>query len=197
MGKQVNWGKKLGSQSSVPQRVAHTGLVEFLQWRVVALVLGGVLCTVLSWVAVEYVGYRYDAETRRQRLVGAKMAEVRAHVKDALNFIAFARGSDDSRLRGRLKSRTDEAWNLVQHLNRQRGSESSADTRHLILDALRNVRWNNGSTCYFIVDLQGKIQLNPRRPELEGRNITDVEQGLGKEVFREFSRHTQCARWIL
>ncbi len=176
--------RKLKQYGHVPR----TGLVEFLRWRVVALVLAGVIGTILGWVTVEYYGYQQNTAQRRENLANAKKAEIRGQVKIAIDFIEFVRRSDETRLRRRLKSRVDEAWNLVRQLYEQRSDKSPMDVRHIIRDALREKRWDNGTGYYFVVDLQGIMRVHPLRPELEESNTADLQDDHGTYLVQDFLR---------
>ncbi len=167
---------------------SHVGIIEFFRRRVFMLMLGGVLLTILGWVTVEYYGYRQNAQFRRESLVDAKQAEIRSHVDSAMEFISSARRTDESRLRARLQSRVDEAWNLVDRLYRQGGRELVPARSNTIRDTLRAMRWNQGKGYYLVVDLRGITQVHPLHPEWEGTDISGLLDDQVSHLMRDFLR---------
>ncbi len=47
-------------------------------------------------------------------------------------------------------------------------------------------RWLHDDTYVFVIDTQGKVILNPTRPELEGKNQLDLKDAVGKPFIKWF-----------
>ena len=53
-------------------------------------------------------------------------------------------------------------------------------------ERIRNFRFGKNNEDYiWLNDLEPKIILHPLRPELEGKNVSDVKDGSGKPIFLE------------
>jgi signal transduction histidine kinase len=53
--------------------------------------------------------------------------------------------------------------------------------------------WFQGESYIFILDMSGKMVCNPSSPELEGRNVLDVKDPLGKPIAQNILREVQGA----
>ena len=47
-------------------------------------------------------------------------------------------------------------------------------------------RWLHDDTYVFVIDTQGKVILNPTRPELEGKNQLNLKDAVGKPFIKWF-----------
>ena len=70
----------------------------------------------------------------------------------------------------------------------------------LVLETLRPIRFNGGRGYYFAVTMQGVEKLYPVAPELEGRNLLDLQDAKGNFTLANiaglFTPSILSAYWI-
>ncbi|WP_170302574.1 cache domain-containing protein [Desulfosarcina widdelii] len=85
----------------------------------------------------------------------------------------------------KIKSRVYEAYSIALNLYEQNvGSKSDQEIKKLVIDALRPIRFSQGSGYYFMTDLNGISKLLPIDPSLEGTSIIDSRDIRGKYLIR-------------
>jgi PAS domain S-box-containing protein len=161
------------------------GLVGFLKRRMMALVLCGMGLTVIGLTGAEYARYRTDVASLRQKLMDAKRNTIRAQVQYAMEFIEFFRRSGETRLRRRLQTRIDEAWNLMSRLYERNRDASHDEICRILHDAVHGLRWDDGKGYYFIVGLDAVVRVHPLFPELEGVDTWDMHDDHGTHMFQD------------
>ncbi len=62
------------------------------------------------------------------------------------------------------------------------------EIEQLIHDALFAATWDDGKGYYFAEDMAGNEVVNRNNPELEGKNLMDVQDSKGKYIMRDFIR---------
>jgi cytochrome c len=62
----------------------------------------------------------------------------------------------------------------------------------------KNGKWYNGTTYVFVDDMNGTVLVNPPSPELEGKNLIDTKDAMGKFIIREFIKiaKTKGSGWV-
>jgi methyl-accepting chemotaxis protein len=92
-----------------------------------------------------------------------------------------------------LSDRKDAVRNLVEsayttvdyYAGRVRQGELTPDQgKRAVLEALRHVRFDK-TNYFFVVDLDGVMQMHPTSPGLEGTNVLGMEDAAGKKLFAE------------
>jgi len=88
--------------------------------------------------------------------------------------------------REQILSMVDEAYAIAENIYRQnRSARSEAEIQQMILAALRPIRYARGRGYYFIVRLDGIGMLFADKPEMEGRNLLDIQYPQGKFVVKD------------
>ena len=95
--------------------------------------------------------------------------------------------NSEQRLRNSISSRVEEAHKIAASLYvKYKDKKSIVEIKELIKNALREIRFNNGRGYYFIDDLKGNCVLFPMRPDLEGKNILQLQDLNGKHIIKDF-----------
>lgn len=87
-----------------------------------------------------------------------------------------------------LKEAMDEVFKVLTTLLEDAGLDTPARQRRF-LEYIEKVRYGKNNTHYFWVnDLQGKVLMEPFLPELVGKDLSDLTDPNGIEVFYRFNR---------
>ncbi|MEA3333949.1 MAG: cache domain-containing protein, partial [Pseudomonadota bacterium] len=162
------------------------GLINLLCWLfVVALVLlAGVLS--LFQISESYRQFGQQSKTIREEFIGRQKELVKREVERVVERISQARAVSAGKAKHQIMGRVYEAHAIAENIyNRQRGVKNRVETKELIKDALRPIRFNDGSGFYFIVDAQGRNVLCAASCSLEGRNILEHRDHQGRYIIRE------------
>ncbi|HIJ90974.1 MAG: cache domain-containing protein [Desulfobulbaceae bacterium] len=144
------------------------------------LVLGG------SEIVQEYGHYRSELDALWGNHVEARKKQLEAQVAEVISFIEFKKTQVSARVRGELESRVRDAHGVVVHLYEiNKGSHSKNELYSLAREALRKHRFNNGRGYFFIIAMDGTVQLHPVWPELEQKNFLSKQDSEGTFFIRE------------
>ena len=152
---------------------------------IVVIVAGGISMITLDF-AGSYRDFREQSERMRERLVDEQKNIVKQEVVQAGRFICERLANVENDAKDRVAEHTAGAWAIAEHIyKKNRGKKSDAEIQSLILDALRPVRFFQGTGYYFITRLDGVEILFADRPQLEGKNLLSLRDPDGKEVIRD------------
>ncbi len=102
------------------------------------------------------------------------------------NQIDQLRLSSEAVLKRDIRQQVDHALQTAEAIYRhERGRRPEAEIRQLIVEALRPLRFFDGSGYFFIDDLAGNCVLLPINPEREGQSLLDNRDADGRYIMRD------------
>jgi two-component system cell cycle sensor histidine kinase/response regulator CckA len=138
------------------------------------------------WILNEYARFKKEAVTLREDYFDAQKSLIKSETDRVIDYIEYKKSQAEERLKQVIKSRTNEAYDIALNLyNQNKSRKSSSEIEKIIKDAIRPVRYNNQRGYYFITRLDGVEILFADRPEMEGRNLIDMQDIQGKFVIRD------------
>ncbi|MCD6585815.1 MAG: cache domain-containing protein, partial [Desulfobacteraceae bacterium] len=150
----------------------------------ISLVSVGLFC--LLFIYDEYTDFLDQSASLREEYVVSKKDKLRDHVTEVANYIQHMNNQTDERLKNSIRERVYESIQIADSIYQQnRASKSLDEIKKMIKDTLRPIRFNNGRGYYFAVSMDGVEQLYPVRPELEGKNLMDLQDSHGNFVIRD------------
>ncbi|MGB3209180.1 MAG: cache domain-containing protein [Desulforhopalus sp.] len=133
------------------------------------------------WISQEYLQFTSELSRQKDMYVDAQKAEIKREVDRVLEYINFKREMTEQQLQDTLQTRVYEAVALANNIyTSYHGSKSDQEIRELIKEALRPLRFNNGRGYFFIYDMQGNNVLLPFSPHLEGQNLWNLQDSMGR-----------------
>jgi PAS domain S-box-containing protein len=93
------------------------------------------------------------------------------------------------RKREMTRELTESAWSSVRyyHSLAEKGALSDPEARRQAMELLRNVRFGpEGKDYFWINDMRPVLIMHPYRPDLEGRDASEMTDSTGKRLFMEF-----------
>ncbi|MCP4672663.1 MAG: hypothetical protein GY857_15315, partial [Desulfobacula sp.] len=111
---------------------------------------------------------------------------LKAQVIGVIEYIEYMKTLTRERLEKSIQQRTLEAHAIASNIYQQHKDTLPREKIiQLIKDALRPIIFNNGRGYYFSTDLTGQVNLFSDRPELEGKNILDMQDSKGHYVIKD------------
>lgn len=159
--------------------------------RTLLLQLGSVfvLATLLIgylWITSEYDNLAQENARYRSEFLDTQKSIIRSEVLKIKNFLLSEKSRAELRLEQQIQKRVQEAHAIATHLHSiNQGRMDDQQIQRIILEALRNVRFNAGRGYYFITSLNGIEHLFPPKPELEGRHAGEVFSVKGRKVVED------------
>jgi PAS domain S-box-containing protein len=141
---------------------------------------------VLLWTDDELRQTRKQIKTTRNTYISSQKDIIRTQVKQAVDYIQHKRSSAKRRVKNEVKSRTYEAYSTALYIyNKHKKTKSLGQIKNLVYDALYASTWDGGKGYYFAENMVGTELMNRNNPELEGKNILNVQDSKGKYLVKE------------
>ena len=138
------------------------------------------------WIWGGYSDLNKSISAMREAYFSSKKQTLTYEVQKAIDYIEYEKARTEDRLRNELRNRVDDAYAIAAHLLETYQSRMPRDViEDLIRDSLRPIRFLNGRGYYFATNLNGVEELFADRPEMEGRNMLDIQGGRGEYVVRD------------
>ncbi len=125
-------------------------------------------------------------EQAKESYVQSQRQLIKSEVEKVVRVINFEISHRSEEAQAKVKARVLEAYAIAENIyNQNKADKSDEDIKKLIIDALRPIRYDQGSGYYFINDFDGVPHLIADRPEKEGINLLASEDESEREVIRE------------
>jgi PAS domain S-box-containing protein len=139
-----------------------------------------------TWISYEHIKFRSESESIREEYIEAQKAIIRFEVKNVVDYIHYNQSRTHEKLKETIQNRTLEACAIAMNIYMEnQGSKDISEIKKMVRDALRPIRYNGGRGYYFATGLDGVNELLADLPELEGKNLLDMQDTQGKYVIRD------------
>ncbi|MBN2297330.1 MAG: cache domain-containing protein, partial [Deltaproteobacteria bacterium] len=116
----------------------------------------------------------------------AKKQLMITEVQRNINYLIFKSSQMQQRVRNDIREHVYEAHIIAGRIyDLGRGTMPEDQLRRVIIETLRPIRFNKGRGYYFATDLNGIEQLFADRPEMEHKNLMDIQDTRGRYVIRD------------
>lgn len=141
----------------------------------------------LLFIGLEIYHFYYEhIDFVRERFLATQKQALKNSVEEIISYSEYKRSLTRARLKQNIKNRAVEAWNIADNLYRNYNSKfSDKQVEQLIIEALRNVRYNGSRGYYFGFTMDGIEILFADRPELEGKNMLRMRDAHGRYVVKD------------
>ena len=112
---------------------------------------------------------------------------IKQRVYEVYDYIKREQESTEIELKGTLKEAIDNAYNIADNIYQNNKNKNPEELKKLVIDALRNVRFNNGRGYYFIYENSGKNILLPHNKELEGKDFWNYQDAKGSYIIKDMT----------
>ena len=163
------------------------GLIRFITFAPLVIIP-----TIVIFISTISIHHNHEIleqslQNIRERLISEQEKSIVSKINMAIELIVYQRSTIEGRLQSKVKSRVDTAYDVAQNIYEQnKHTKSESEIKHLIIDALRPMVWNNGESFIFILDKKGRFALAPRYlRHLEDKSIIDFKDATDRLVIRE------------
>jgi len=86
-----------------------------------------------------------------------------------------------------VRQNVEVAHGLIDHFHQLevQGKVPADEAKHLAMEALRGLRYS-GTEYFWINDMHPTMVMHPIKPELEGKDLTDIKSPTGQPIFVDF-----------
>ena len=112
---------------------------------------------------------------------------IKQRVHEVYDYIKREQESTELELKRTLKEAIDTAYNIADNMYKNNPDKNIDEIKKLVVDALRNVRFNSGRGYYFIYDNSGKNILLPYNKELEGKDFLNYQDAKGSYIIKDMT----------
>lgn len=156
------------------------------------LILGISIMIVIIDVVISYRDFNSSANQMRSHYIFSQKEIAKQEVMQVVELIKHKKDQSEAFTKAKIKSRVYEAYALAKNIHTQnKYSKSKVEIQKMIIDALRPIRFDHWSGYYFIDDMDGIARLNSERPELEGKNLIEVQDKQGKYIFKDILENVE------
>lgn len=139
--------------------------------------------------------FEQRAATMRSDYVAQQKALIKREVERVVEIIIEKRSRSEQMTKITVKQRVYEATAIAKNIYLQnKSTKSDQEIQQLIVDALRAIRFAQGTGYYFIVGLDGVSYLHSDHPDFEGTSVLDLQDTQGQFIIRDMIGIAQQAR---
>jgi signal transduction histidine kinase len=131
--------------------------------------------------------FEKDKEKIRLEYIQKNEELIKQRVYEVYDYIKREQEYTELELRKTLKEAIDTAYNISNTIYQNNLDKSKDEIKKLVIDALRNVRFNSGRGYYFIYENSGKNILLPYNKELEGKSFWNHQDAKGSYIIRDMT----------
>ena len=164
----------------------HSNLVNTI--RMISIVSLVLLATIimLFQIFIRTREFNRRAETLRTNYVTQQKELIKREVGRVVETINYQRSLSEQRTKSTIKQEVRIAHAIAENIYQQNKSgKTDTEIQRMILDALRPIRFEHGSGYFFAIRLDGVVMLNANKPELEGKNLLDLQDIHGQYFIKE------------
>ena len=150
-----------------------------------------VLCITIFILAISFFDnkkkFELDKEKIRLEFTQKNEENIKQRVYEVYDFIKREQEHTEHELKDTLKEAIDTAYNIADNIYKSNSDKNIEEIKKLVVDALRNVRFNNGRGYYFIYENSGKNILLPHNRELEGKDFWNYQDAKGSYIIKDMT----------
>ncbi len=163
-----------------------TNLIRFIQlWGIVLIIGIGGSVLLLDYIC-SYHDFNLRSKEMRIKYTAGQKQMIKQEVKRVVDTINYKKTESEKLTKKKIRSRVYEAYLIAENIYRQnKADKTSAEIKHMIINALRPIRFAENTGYYFISGFDGKAVLFPVKPSLEGVNLTNVKDTHGQYITKD------------
>lgn len=132
--------------------------------------------------------FEEDKEKIRFEYIKKNEEIIKQRVYEVYNYIKREQEYTELELRKTLKEAIDIANNITMGIYNNNLDKSEEEIKKLVVDALRNIKFNDGRGYYFIYENSGKNILLPHNEKLEGKNFWNHQDAKGAYIIQDMTK---------
>lgn len=164
----------------------RTSFIRFIQfWGVVIIIMTGGSIVALDTVG-SYRDFNFRADQMRADHISRQKQIIRREVDRVVDMINHKMAQSLALTKTQIKARVYEACAIAQNIYQQnKTTRREAEIQQLILDALRPVRFENGSGYYFATPLDTPEMVFANKRDIEEFNLRTLPKARSQQVLED------------
>ena len=164
----------------------RTSFIKFIQlWGVISLIVVGISIVAIDIIS-SYQDFNSRADKMRKDYIASQKQIIKSEVNRVVDMINHKKAQSEVLTKSKIKARVYEAYSISQNIYSQnKRTKSKDEIQKMILDALRSIRFEQGSGYYFINRFDGVKILFPISPEIEGVNLLELQNTQGQYAIKD------------
>ena len=159
---------------------------KLLLRNMIAVIFAATGSLYLFWNYSEYTAFNAESRKLKNQYIATQKEDLKKHVKAVIQYIEYMEAQIESQLKKNIKHRVEEAHAIATNIYLEnKDSRSDLEIKKMIRDALRPIRFSNGSGYYFAFSMDGIEILFPDHPELENKDMLSVQASDGQLVVKD------------
>ncbi len=166
-----------------PKKHPFTNLFQL--WGIL-LIVGLAACITAFDIFGSLGDFHSQSDKMRLEYIHSQEQIVKQEVLDVVKLISYEKAQNIILTKKTIQSRTYEAIAIAQNIYEQNKTvKSRAEIQTMITDALRPIRFQGDKGYYFICGFDGTEILFADKPELEEKNLLEMQGSHGKNVVKD------------
>ena len=124
---------------------------------------------------------KYEFTQKNKEIIKQRVYEVYDYIKREQEYT-------EQELRNSLKEAIENAYKIANNIYQNNLHKDTNEVKKLIVDALRDIRFNSGRGYYFIYENSGKNILLPHNQELEGKDFWEHQDAKGSYIIKDMTK---------
>jgi PAS domain S-box-containing protein len=159
---------------------------RLVQLTSVFLIMGVAVSITLIDVIGSYRDFQKDSESIRADFLLTQKKNIKRQVLQVVDLINYQKEQTERFIRERLKSRVLEAYSIVENIYEEnKATKDKDEILKMVVDALRPIRFDNGSGYYFAIRMDGMGIFFADRPEMDWTDILNLQESRGQYLVRD------------
>ena len=154
-------------------------------WGVILIIGVAVSITSIDIIGT-YHDFKRQSEQTREDYIARQKEIIKQEVMRVIDLISYEKSQSETLTKQQIKMRVNEACSIAENIYRcNQATKSTAEIQQMILDALRPIRFNDGSGYYFAIRLDGVGVFFADRPEMDGKNLLNAQDAHGQYLVKD------------
>jgi len=140
-------------------------------------------------MTIQFIEKNNTFEKEKSKLTSEFLQNNKQIIKDrvyeAYTYIEKEKKRTEEDLKDSLQLAINNAYSIANTIYENNKDKDQELIKKLIIDALRNIRFNNGRGYYFVYENNGKNLLLPHNKELEGKNFWNHKDSKGTYIVQK------------
>jgi len=132
--------------------------------------------------------FEKNLELIEQKSILEKRSQIKNEISRVFNYLDEERKQTVSLIKKDIKGRTNEAYSIIESIVTKNQGKSPKEIEKLVIDSLREIRFNDGRGYFFLYKTNGQVLMLPTLPHLENKNLWDVQDVKGSYIIRQVSQ---------
>ena len=172
--------------NSYPEKKQTRSYVNIVKNAALTAIISTAIIFILLHGYFEFVKFSARAEKIESAYISSQKKLIKQEVNKVTDYIEVRRATIEQRVKQKIKTRVYEAHSIASNIYKEfNGKLPDKEVKKLIIEALRPLRFFNGSGYFYINSVNGVSKLHPLLPNIEGKNRIESRLSTGRYLVKD------------